>query len=104
MADTTAHNYQKAAAISVVAGVMGAGLALLFAPRSGKETRHKLRKDAHQMKMLAEKRVTSARQTAVTKLDQAVERAKKVSEELRQAAENTAEVAKKELKKVDDEK
>ena len=51
----------SAVLVPVLAGLAGAGLALLFAPRSGKETRAKLQETATDMKRQAEDGVYAAR-------------------------------------------
>jgi gas vesicle protein len=57
---------------SFLAGaLLGAGLALLFAPKSGKETQEELRARAKQLKEVAEERVRDASRQLEERLDQA---------------------------------
>lgn len=48
MATQQAHS--SAVRVATMAGMLGAGLALLFAPRSGRETRDRLKLASHRMK------------------------------------------------------
>lgn len=57
------------ALISLLAGLTGAGIALLLAPRSGKETRDKLQASADDMKQRAEAGVRSAKETVKSTRD-----------------------------------
>lgn len=47
----------------ILAGLLGAGLALLFAPRSGKETRDRMRMRAEDVKHQAEEGMTEVRES-----------------------------------------
>ena len=60
MAERTGHN--NTLAISLLAGAAGAGLALLFAPRSGRETRTKLNETTQEMKKQVEGSLASAKE------------------------------------------
>lgn len=66
--------------VALVAGITGAGLALLFAPESGRETRKRLGKRVHDVKDQAQDSVQHARDSA----EQGVERIREAGEELRQ--------------------
>ena len=46
----TQHAHSNALRAATIAGMLGAGLALLLAPRSGRETRDQLKLAAHRMK------------------------------------------------------
>lgn len=56
-------NAPNIALVSLLAGLTGAGIALLFAPRSGKETRQKLQTSAEDLKQRAEDGVQNAKKT-----------------------------------------
>jgi gas vesicle protein len=47
----------------LLAGIVGAGLALLFAPRSGKETREKIQEQAKDLQQQVEEGMKSARES-----------------------------------------
>lgn len=47
--------------VPLVAGLAGAGLALLFAPRSGRETRAKVQETAHDVKDQVRETLTAAK-------------------------------------------
>ncbi|CAN5641397.1 hypothetical protein BH23PAT1_BH23PAT1_5390 [soil metagenome] len=53
--------------VSLMAGLAGAAVALLFAPRSGEETRNQLKDKASEVKEGAEQRMRSAKETAAEK-------------------------------------
>lgn len=55
----------------LLGALVGAGLALLFAPRSGEETRQELEEKARKLKMSAEERVREAQQQLEERLDDA---------------------------------
>ena len=57
----------------VVGALVGAGLALLFAPRSGEETQAQLREKANQFRGVAEDRVRAAQRDLEARLDRARE-------------------------------
>jgi len=57
----------------VVGALVGAGLALLFAPRSGEETQAQLREKANQFRGVAEDRVRAAQRDLGARLDRARE-------------------------------
>jgi gas vesicle protein len=77
----------------LAAGLLGAGLALLFAPRLGKETREKLHESAADLKHKAEDGLSSARDT----LDSSMESAKEMKERLAKAIKRTGKKAKDEM-------
>jgi gas vesicle protein len=58
-------------ALTVAAGLAGAGLALLFAPRSGRETRARIRKRAHDLKEQADEKMATARDSLHEDLEHA---------------------------------
>jgi gas vesicle protein len=64
--------------VPLLAGLVGAGLALLFAPRSGRETREKLR-------MSTQESMDSARE----KLDAAITQGKELKDRLEGAVKTT---------------
>lgn len=53
----------------VLGALVGAGLALLFAPRSGEETQEELRERARQLREVAEERVRDASRNLEDRLD-----------------------------------
>ncbi len=65
-------NARSALWVPVTAGLLGAGLALLLAPRSGRETRDKLRENYGEFKDRADGKLAVARE----KIDQSLEEAK----------------------------
>ncbi len=58
--------------VPIAAGIVGAGLALLFAPRSGRETRDKLRENYGELRDRADGKLAAARE----KVDESVQEAK----------------------------
>lgn len=56
--------------------LIGAGAALLFAPRSGEETQEELRRNVDRVRTAAEERVTSTRDAVMGAVDQARDRAR----------------------------
>jgi len=58
-------------ALTVAAGLAGAGIALLFAPRTGRETRAKLRNSANDLKEQADDKMAAARDTLQDGIEQA---------------------------------
>lgn len=58
-------------ALTVTAGLAGAAVALLFAPRSGRETRAKLRNTTSDFKEKADRKMSSARDSLHDGLEQA---------------------------------
>lgn len=65
MAERSAPNI---AMVSLVSGLAGAGLALLFAPRSGKETRTKIQERTESMKDHASESLHNAKETLGTSI------------------------------------
>jgi gas vesicle protein len=65
--------------ISLVAGLVGAGLALLLAPRSGRETRDQLRHTAEDMKHQARDNYTHLRDQAKETVQQASDMKDKIT-------------------------
>lgn len=53
----------------VLGALVGAGLALLFAPRSGEETQEELRERARKLREVAEERVRDASRTLEERMD-----------------------------------
>ena len=49
--------------------LVGAGLALLFAPQSGEETQEEIRERAHKLRIAAEERIREAQNTLEERLD-----------------------------------
>lgn len=66
----------------LVAGLLGAGLALFFAPRSGRETREKMRMQADEMKDKAEDSLSSVRRSLNQSIEEAQDLKKRLSEAL----------------------
>lgn len=72
--------------VSLVSAAAGAGVALLLAPRSGKETRERLKASAADMKRQAQKAMDSARHTA----REGVRRGKHLTESIAEGVRSTA--------------
>ncbi len=90
MAQQNAHNNMW---LPVAAGLLGAGLALLFAPRSGRDTRAQLKTKATDLKEQAEDGLSSARET----LDKSLNEAKDLRDRLTAAITQTGKKAKQEM-------
>ena len=71
----------------VVGALVGAGLALLFAPRSGEETQAELRERARRLRDTAEDRVREAQRNLEERLDHAREGVQSRMDEVRDAVE-----------------
>jgi gas vesicle protein len=78
MAEAHAHR-PNLVLLSLVSGIAGAGIALLLAPRSGQETRSKLKSSAREMKEQAEDDISHLRSAAT-------DRARKAREATERAA------------------
>lgn len=79
-------NVNNALWVPVAAGLFGAGLALLFAPRSGRETRDKLRVNYEELKDRADNKLALARE----KVDESLEEAKALKSRLAGAIKKDA--------------
>ena len=75
--------------LSVLAGVAGVAAGILFAPKSGKETRAELRQKATMAKDRAKQGVEHAKETAKTE----VERAKDTKDRVASAIRHTGRTA-----------
>ena len=78
---------------TLLGGMVGAGLALLFAPRSGKETRAQIRDNVSHMKEDAHLKLNQAK----TRVRKGVDDAKSLKSRLVEAAHSTGEHAKAEM-------
>jgi len=81
MAERTAHNTFT---VSILAGLAGAGLALLFAPRSGVETRARLKSKTAELKAQADEKLDMGKEKAQgfkEKLESVVSKATRRSKE-----------------------
>lgn len=83
----------------ILAGLMGAGLAMLFAPRSGKQTREKMQDRAKEVKQTTEDNLTSVRKS----LDQSIQEAHDLKNRIAEAWRQTGHKAKDELEEIKDE-
>jgi len=92
--DMTETKGSKSLLVPLLAGVLGAGLALLFAPRSGKETREKIRTKADDMKHQAEDSMANVRES----LDQSIQEAQDIKKRISEAMRQTGRKAKQEMK------
>lgn len=77
----------------VVGALVGAGLALLFAPRTGEETQAQLREKASQFRDVAEDRVRAAQRDLEARLDRAREGVEARVGQVRDAVEAGREAA-----------
>ena len=75
---------------TLLGGMVGAGLALLFAPRSGKETRDHIRDNVRQMQEDAHHQLDRAK----SKVRKGMDDAKDLKNRLAEAAHNTGQQAK----------
>lgn len=82
----------------LVMGLLGAGLALLLAPRSGKETRARMRMKADKMKLQAEDNLSSVKDS----LDQTIHDAQDLKRRLSEAMTQTGKKAKQEMEELRD--
>lgn len=82
--------------LPIAMGMLGATLALLFAPRSGKETREKMRSKAEDVKSQAEDNISSTKE----KLDQGLKEVQELKNRLYNAFTETRESAKQAIDKV----
>ena len=84
--------------LPLAAGLVGAGLALLLAPRSGRETRQKIQQSADDLKRQASEGLSSARET----VDHGLDHAKDMKDRLAQAITTTGNKTKEEINDMDD--
>lgn len=70
---TTQRMHSNAFRIATFAGIAGASLALLFAPRSGRETRDRIKFRANNMRHQAEGKLETAKQTVEERAHAAME-------------------------------
>jgi gas vesicle protein len=73
----------KAFVVPLLAGLAGAGLALLYAPRSGRETREKIHETAQDVQRDVSHSLESARQQVHEGINQAKEITSKVAETIK---------------------
>ncbi|MDZ7780462.1 MAG: YtxH domain-containing protein [Gemmatimonadota bacterium] len=71
----------------VVGALVGAGLALLFAPKSGEETQAEIREKARQLRETAEDRMRDAQRNLEGRFDQAREGVQSRFDEVREAVD-----------------
>lgn len=83
----------------LLAGLLGAGLALLFAPRSGKQTREKMRMKADDMKHQAQDNLSNVRES----LDQSIREAQDLKRRIGEAWSDTGRKASQEAQELKDE-
>jgi gas vesicle protein len=70
---TTQRMHSNAFRIATFAGIAGASLALLLAPRSGRETRDRIKLRANTMRHQAEDKIETAKQTVEERAHAAME-------------------------------
>jgi gas vesicle protein len=99
MTDHTTGNPGKTLMAVTIAGLAGAAAALLFAPRSGRETREKIKSEADKAKHAAEDKMHVAKGGLDSKLNQA----KKMKDRISEAVTNTSETAKTEMENTKEE-
>lgn len=73
--------------VFLLGAVLGAGLALLFAPQSGDETRAQVRRTARRMKRSARKMAESGRETVREAVDDIARSGKSAARDARDAIE-----------------
>ncbi len=83
----------------LLGGIVGAGLALLLAPQSGKETRAKIKETAEDVKEKAESYIKEAKQKISSTLDKAKETLEEKKSAITKAVEAGKEVYEKEVSK-----
>jgi gas vesicle protein len=71
----------------VLGALVGAGLALLFAPKTGEETQDEIRERARKLRAAAEERVREAQRQLEDRLDDAREGARNKYDDVREALE-----------------
>lgn len=71
----------------VLGALVGAGLALLFAPKSGAETQEELKEQARKLRVVAEERVREAQRQLEERLEEAREGMQARYDEVREAVE-----------------
>lgn len=81
----TGQNKQNVMAISLLAGLAGAGLGLLVAPRSGRETRERMRLAASDAKHSTKERLAETRGKLDDQVDKANETKTRWLEQIRSA-------------------
>lgn len=69
----------------VLGALVGAGLALLFAPKSGEETQEELKERAKKLRVVAEERVREAQRQLEERLDEAREGVQARYDDVREA-------------------
>jgi gas vesicle protein len=72
----------------IVGALLGAGVALLFAPRSGEETQQEIRRKAAQLRGAAEEKVRSVQQQIEQRFEQAREGVMGRVDHLREAVDS----------------
>ncbi len=93
MAQQNAHSNMW---LPIAAGLLGAGVALLFAPRSGRETRARLKSDAADLKARTDEGLSSAHET----LDKGLAEARDLRDRLTTAIAQTGRKAKQEMEEL----
>ncbi|MEN2994279.1 MAG: YtxH domain-containing protein [Thermodesulfovibrio sp.] len=83
----------------LLGGFVGAGLALLLAPQSGKDTRAKIKETAEDVKEKAESYIREAKEKIISTLDKAKETLEEKKLALTKAVEAGKEAYEKELSK-----
>jgi len=82
----------NALVVPILAGLAGAGIALLFAPRSGKETRARIKLQAERLKGQTKEKATEARH----KIEDKVTKARQLKGRLTEAIKSTTDETKEE--------
>lgn len=83
--------------VSLLAGAAGAAVALLFAPRSGEETRERLQQKSDDLKEQAKDSMDTAKSKAEEKFDEAKDLKDRLTTAITKSSERAKEEAKKEL-------
>lgn len=86
----TAQNANRSAVlVPLLAGMLGAGIALLIAPRSGRETRDRMMGSAQDFKQDAQDRLSAAKTEINTEIEHARELKHKLKEAMRTGNDKT---------------
>ena len=92
----TTQSSSRVVGATLVGGVVGAGLALLFAPRSGRESRQQIQENLDNFKQTARDKFGRAKDTLADR----AEDLKETTDEVMEAAHQTGRKAKNDMKEL----